>query len=185
MNFYEWLGELGPVNIDFPEDEFQGWWMVEGRPVPEWDNKIVATLHGDDPATFDFGLTENSWPVCSSKMRDFLATVVPGLVQYLPFRLHIERDQSELTRFSVCQFLKLVDCLDRKRTRVRDNWQPINAFGDFATYRPFVLRRDLIEENKLFRINGKCRSIVVREDLKEAIENAGFTGQRFDLVDVS
>lgn len=44
---------------------------------------------------------------------------------------------------------------------------------------------NLIGEETLFRIKGHCGSIVIREDLKHAIENEGFKGQRFDLLDCS
>jgi hypothetical protein len=75
--------------------------------------------------------------------------------------------------------------LDRGKTKVRNNWEPINDWGDFGTYRPLVVNRALIGDKRLFRIKGKCGSIVIREDLKDAIETAGFKGQRFDLLECS
>jgi hypothetical protein len=68
---------------------------------------------------------------------------------------------------------------------VQDGWKPINDRGDFGTLHPIVLSRRLIGEAMLFRIQGHCRTIVVSEDFKQAIEEAGFLGQRFDLLECS
>lgn len=184
MSYFEWWGEVGAIDIDFPEDDFQGWWMVEGRPVTEWDCTLQASYHGVELKSFHFGLADNGWPVFSQEMRRCLEKAARGLIQFLPFRLLVEYDGREVTTFCVGQVLSLVDCLDRRRTKVRNNWNPINSWGDFGTCRPIVLNEQLIGDNKLFRIKGHCRSIVVRQDLKEAIEQAGFKGQRFDPLDV-
>jgi hypothetical protein len=185
MTYYEWLGNREAVDVDFPEDDYQGWWMVEGRPVPNWDENLLATYHGESPIEFDFGIADNSWVVFSSRMRRLLETTVPGLVQFLPFRLLVEDTGREVNSYCVGQILTLIDCLDRRRTRVRNNWKPINNWGDFGVYPPTVLNKALIGNANLFRIKGQCHSIVAREDLKEAIEQAGFKDQRFDLLDVT
>jgi hypothetical protein len=111
--------------------------------------------------------------------------IVPGLIQFLPFRFQRPDGTGQVADYCVGQILNLLDCLDRARTKVRKNWEPINDIGDFDTYRPLVLSRSLIGDERLFRIKGNCRSIVIREDLKDAIENAGFEGERFDLLECS
>jgi hypothetical protein len=185
MNYYEWWGEPEAVDVDFPEDDFEGWWMVEGRELPAWDSNLKAAYHGEVPISFHFGLADNGWPVFSREMRQFLEKAAPAMVQFLPFKLLVECVGKVVTGFCVGQVLRLLDSLDRERTKVRNNWQPINGWGDFGTLRPIVLKENVLADNKLFRIKGQCRSIVVRQDLKEAIERAGFTGQRFDLLRVS
>jgi hypothetical protein len=52
-------------------------------------------------------------------------------------------------------------------------------------YRPIVLSEERIVDERIFRVMGMCGTIVVREDIKQAIEGAGFVGQRFDEVAVS
>jgi len=185
MNYFEWLGDLEAIDIRFPEMHFNGWWMVECLPVIGWRGDVLATYSPDDALAVSFGLSDNGWPVFSPRMRDFLDDAAPGLVQFLPFRLQRRDGSGEAFGYCVGQILRLVDCLDRKRTRVRKNWQPINERGDFGAYRPFVLDRSLAENERLFRLKGNRRSIVVRDDLKTAIEQAGFDGQRFDLLETS
>ena len=146
---------------------------------------MIAVYLCENPPVFDFGLTCNGWPVFSPRMQSLIEDKAPGLVEFLPFRFQRPDGTGQVTGYCVGQILKLVDCLDRSRTKVRDNWEPLNSWGDFGTLRPFFLTRSLIGNEMLFRIKGKCGSIIIREDLKSIIENGGVGVQRFDLVDCS
>jgi hypothetical protein len=118
-------------------------------------------------------------------MRQLMEEIVPDVIQFLPFRFQRPDGSGQVVGYCVGQILSLIDCLDRAKTKVRKNWEPINAFGDFSTYRPLILSRALIGDGRLFRINGDCGTIVIREDLKDAIEREGFKHQRFDLLECS
>jgi len=183
MNYYEWLGELDAIEIRFPDRQSNGFWMVEGTPVIGWSEYLIAVYFCPDPPVFDFGLADNAWPVFSPQMRRLMEAIAPGLIQFLPFRFQRPDGTGQVTSYCVGQLLRRVDCLDRTRTKVRNNWQPVNSWGDLGIYRPIVVSRRLIGEERLFRIQGKCGSIVIREDIKDAIENAGFKGHRFDLLE--
>lgn len=183
MKFYEWLGDLDSVEVQFPDRQFNGFWMVEGSPVIGWNEYLIAVYLCPQTPVFEFGLADNAWPIFSPGMRNLIEVIATGLIQFLPFRFQRPNGTDQVNSYYVGQVLTLVDCLDRKRTQVRKDWEPINEWGDFGTYRPFVLSRALIGDERLFRIRGNCRSIVIREDLKEAIENAGFCSQRFDLLE--
>lgn len=185
MSYYEWLGELDSVEIGFPDRQFNGFWMVEGRPVIGWNEYMIAVYLCPETPVFEFGLSVDAWPVFSPRMRRLMEQVAPDLVQFLPFRFQRPDGTGQVVGYCVGQLLRLVDCLDRRRTKVRDDWKPINDSGDFAVYRPFVLSRALIGQEKLFRLKGMCGTIVIREDLRKAIEAAGFKDQRFDLIECS
>lgn len=116
-------------------------------------------------------------------MRSFLEKEAAGLVQYLPFRLRRPDGTGNVQGYFVGQILRLVDCLDRERTEVRLNWEPVNEFGDFDTYRPLVIKESMLGNERLFRLKGASRTIVMREDLKDAMAIAGFAGHRFDLLE--
>jgi len=185
MKYYEWLGELDAVEVRFPDLQFNGFWMVEGQPVIGWNEYLIAVYLCPNTPVFDFGLAGPAWPVFSPRMRRLMEGLAPGLIQFLPFRFQRPDGTGQITGYCVGQILNLVDCLDRVKTKVRKSWDPINDFGDFDTYRPLVVSRSLIGDERLFRIKGKCGSIVIREDLKKAIEDGGFKGQRFDLLECS
>ena len=182
MNYYEWLGELDSVEIRFPDLQFNGFSMVEGIPVIGWTEYLIAVYLCAEAPVFAFGMADTAWPVFSPGMRALMERLVPGVVQFLPFRFQRPDGSGQVVGYSVGQILKLVDCLDRSRTKVRKNWEPINERGDFDTLPPLVLKQSLIGAERLFRIKGDCRTIVIREDLKRSIEDAGFASQRFDLL---
>jgi hypothetical protein len=181
--YYEWLPEPIGGDFEFPEDDFFRWRMVKGVPVIDWDRNVQAVHRGKKPVSFHFGLTNSLWLIFSAKMRKLLKRYVPEFVNVLPFRLVLQ-DGSEVKAYGVGQLL-LVDCLDRDRTKVKNNWMPVNDFGDVGAYDPIVLNRTLIADNVLFRVKGKCSMVVVRDDLKEIIEHAGFDGQRFNELEVT
>jgi len=185
MKFYEWLGELDAVQVRLPDRQFNGFWMVEGKPVIGWNEYLIGVYLCPETPVFDFGLARNAWPLFSPRMRTFIEDAIPDAIQFLPFRFQRPDGSGQIADYSVGQILLLVDCLDRTRTKVRNNWEPINGWGDFGTYRPMVVSRSLVGDNRLFRIKGCCRSIVIREELKNAIEDAGFQGQRFDYLECS
>ena len=184
MKYYEWWGEPNSVDVRFPHRHFnERWWMVEGQPVSDWQDSLTATYVWDDDLAFNFGLARNAWPVFSPELRSFFEDHKPGLIQFLPFQLQKPDGSSRVSGYSVGQILRLVDCLDRNRTQVEDDWEPVNSWGDFATLRPIVLSQPLIGDEVLFRIKGMCGSILIREDLKDLMENKAFKGQRFDFVE--
>jgi hypothetical protein len=178
MKYYEWLGELDAVEIRFPDFQFNGFWMLEGKPVIGWNEYLIAVYLCTETPIFNFGLAVPPWPMFSPQMRSLMENIASDLIQFLPFRFQRPDGTGQVTGYCVGQLLRLVDCLDRDRTKVRNNWEPINERGDFGTYRPIVLSRSLIGEESLFRIKGMCRSIVICEDLKKAIEDGGVKGQR-------
>jgi hypothetical protein len=185
MNYYEWLGNLDAIEIRFPDRQFNGFWMVEGSAVIGWSEYFIAVYLRPNAPRFFFGMARNAWPVFSTEMRSLMEDIALGLIQFLPFRFQRPDGSGQVTGYFVGQILRRVDCLDRERTKVRNNWAPINNWGDYGTYRPIVLSRSLIGEEKLFRIQGMCGSIVISEDLKDTIEGAGFNSQRFDLLECS
>src|SRR5947209_6988856 len=86
MKYYEWLGELDAVEVRFPDLQFNGFWIVEGKPVIGWNEYLIAVYLCHETPVFDFGLAVPPWPLFSPRMRKFMETNVPGLIQFLPFR---------------------------------------------------------------------------------------------------
>jgi hypothetical protein len=186
MSFYEWLGEPEAVDIEFPDLHVNSYWMVEGQAVESWNERIVGTFNGSRPPTFHFGIASNSWPIFSRRFQHFMDVVAPRSVQYLPFKLQCHNRADQIDAYSIGQLLTLIDCIDKTRTKVRTTWNPVNRFGDFDTFWPIdvALRSELIGDASLFRVKGNCGSIIIRADLKSAIEDAGFGRQRFAPITV-
>jgi hypothetical protein len=190
MRYFDWLGEI--TGVEFGSRHFlRKWWMREGSPVQGWDENMVGTYAPErvgldpGPPRFNFGFAINGWPIASAAMRTFLDTNAPGAVQFLPFRLEVERPRRDLEGYCVCQFLEFVDCLDKRRTHSADSWETTNEFGDFELRTPIVFATANIGDQRLFRVAGYSVCILMREDLRQSMEHAGFTGHNFKTVEMS
>jgi len=173
--------------IDIPFMDELG--VEEKEPVTEWDPNLIGTYPSGDCPRRDFPMTLNDWPLYSPRLRELMERLAPDSFQALPIRLQNEDGEGEVPGYSVIQYLRWVECIDRKRTEVRDgSWEPINSSGDYAvgsSTTMFFLDRAKIEAEKLFRIQGMSTHVVIRQDLKEAIEEAGMTGCEFEELQVS
>lgn len=183
MNYFEWIGDLNAIKIHFPERSFRDYWMVEGNPVIGWDENLTATYSCNNSPDFDFGLADNGWPVFSQRMRSVIEQYSSQLVQFLPFRLVYGINSKNASGYFVGQILKLVDCLDRVNTKVRNTWLPINEWGDYGTIHPIVIDNSKIKDVPIFRIYGKCITIVVREDIINLLKSLGINPRRHDIID--
>ena len=183
MKYCHWIGEVDAIEICFPDRQFNGFFMYEcgaGYRLERIHDRSVPLRR---PPKFHFGMANNGWLVYSPSMRLFLESHAHGSIQFLPFRFQRPDGTGQIVDYCVGQILRSVDCLDRERTKVRTNWQPVNSWGDFDVPNGFENRP--FRGRRLFRINGQRGILVIREDLKDAIEAAGFKGQRFDFLESS
>ena len=190
MKYYEWSQNMrGEPDgretwfIDLPYMDELG--VEDVAPIEDWDERLIGTYPPGDCPRRDFPVTANDWPLYSPRLRDLMEDLASGLIRYLPIRLQTPEGEGETREDCVVQYLRRVECIDRERTEVKDGkWEPINCIGDFATRGPLCLVREKIENERLFRIQGDGLSVVIRQDLKEAIEEAGMTGCEFDELRV-
>lgn len=77
--------------------------------------------------------------------------------------------------YYVANYLDVIDCLDRKRTDVIDDWEPINDLGDVGIITPVLSRRN-IGDSVLFRVRHNSNMVVVREDVKDHLERSQVSG---------
>jgi hypothetical protein len=159
--------------------------MMEAKPVESWDEQLTATYPAGEFVPLDYTVPWNAWPVISRRFRQFLEREVPGHVQYLPFRLRGADGKGEKKGYCVGQILRMVDCLDRKRTTIAGSWDAIDEGKSVQVRGPVVLERRKCARERFFRVAGYNICIVVRQDLKEAIEEAEFLGTSFRELDVS
>ena len=154
MKYCHWIGEVDAIEICFPDRQFNGFFMYECEPVIGWNEYMIAVYLCARPPKFHFGMANNGWLVYSPSMRLFLESHAHGSIQFLPFRFQRPDGTGQIVDYCVGQILRSVDCLDRERTKVRTNWQPVNSWGDFDV-REMVLKTDLLGGERLFRINGQ------------------------------
>lgn len=49
MQYYEWWGQVDSIAVRFAERDFNGFWMVESRPVEGWDELSATYLEKEAP----------------------------------------------------------------------------------------------------------------------------------------
>lgn len=202
MRFYEWFPEadydsagLYNPNWGVTEPQFSAdiyWWDVkEGKYIQHWDSKTVATFHEDTEPT-DFPFAGFAIPIYSSRLRELIERLGITDIQYLPLIMRGEKSNREITGYSIANYLSIIDCLHRQRSIYRiytkSNlmfWeQRPEMLGTFTDVQKVVLDKSKIGESRLFRLWG-YDIVIVREDIKLALEQKEITGCKFTELEVA
>ena len=158
-------------------------------PVHQWDENPKGTFPGEPlPLTPDFGCSTEYNPIGSQSFVDVVQPFIGDQAQFLPFDLASEDKSSvTLSGYHLLHVTAEVDCLDRKLTRVRnDDWSALSSDEDFLqVIPPLHMRFSAIRDFAMFRIKGYPIHVIVREDVKAAIEESGLSGTSFEEVLVS
>jgi len=158
---------------------------ADGKRVATWNPKLIA-VYPEGPVDFDFGHAGTMrYPIFSSRLRAFFERNCPRMIQFLPIRL--ERDDGTLPMdgYSLGKFLHVVECIDRKRTRVDNNdWTPSET-GEYQICGPVCLRQSGIGDAVCFHVKGASDDVICRDDLRLAIEREKFKGFKFETVKIS
>ena len=199
LSFYRWAQDAGSDDTDVPAYGYlrielprpRVWELMKGQYDQDWDPHATAYLT-QAPGLPDFPFTNNDLPVFSPRLKALLEAMGVGDVQYLPLRIKCELDGREIEGYHVANYLRLIDCLDRERS-VYQVWTKENLLfwekrpymlGTFRDVQKAVLQGAKIAEVPVFRLWGWQMMVVVRGDVKEAMECAGITGCRFERLEV-
>lgn len=167
----DWIFKFDPPDVEGMVK------LKKGNELVGWNSRTEGRCP-DASFVVDFTTASGrTWPIFSARMKRFVEGLIPGDLQYLPFRLVNDPDKPKIPARTMYlgNVLKVVDCMDRQRTNVRnDDWTP-RPNGMFEVRGPVWLRRSLIEDERFFVIDG-TPTMVVREDAKELIEAEGFRG---------
>ena len=167
--------------LDFPTI-LPEWPLAEPQPVDWWNERIFVHYQHNGPHT-DYPHVLGEWNVCSLRLRALLEHLAPGAIQFLPIRIRSIHGTGEVEGYAVANFLQLLDCLDRERTKLGDDdWEPFNHLGDVDIEHP-VLSRAPIGDARVFRVLGDSILVAIREDVKEAIQREGMTGCVFNELE--
>ena len=200
MRYYEWAAnsEENCIVRDFQvrgwDDEFKLIWRLEeGCPLSEneWDLDAVAYWAEDAPLT-DLPFTVPDLVLCSPRLKDLLEGLGLGSdIQFLPIRVIGEKSGREVGIYYVANFLRRIPCLNLEHSiygRYGDHPEDFQAFpekiGQIRHVWKAVLRREAIGDARLFRVDEWEYIVVIREDVKRAMEETGITGCWFQELEV-
>lgn len=188
MRFYRWTASsegnsvVRSLLVRGWEDTFELKWRLEAGcslSEAEWDADAVAYWEEGTPLT-DLPFTVPDFELHSPRLTAlFKRLALAGDVQYLRVLVKGDRTGQEVADYSVANYLRRVPCLDLERsvyTLFGPDWIRPEQRGLVAGVLRPVLRKDMLVEERLFRVD-ECEAIVViNEDVKQAIEEAGITG---------
>jgi hypothetical protein len=200
MRFYRWtqrtddraqqLGLYEPWYLNIQLTQLTEWDLMAGQLIDSCP-EIVAH-HEAGTAQVDFPLTSPDLPVHSLKLKRIIEQDELTKVQYLPLTI-MRRGQNNLVEgYSVANYLNVIDGVDRQAS-VYQVWTEDNLvfwekrpylLGTFRDIPKLVLNSARVRDVPLFRLKGWELAVIVREDLKQAMEAATITGCRFVEVHV-
>ena len=110
----------------------------------------------------------------SQKLKDILGSDVEDEVEYLPFTLVDHKGKDVPGAFYIVNVIGTVECVDRKQTVGRTSAMKPNEYRSIKKL--FLDDERIPERSKLFRLSAMPEAMVVREDLRRAIERDSVKG---------
>ncbi|MBN1208566.1 MAG: hypothetical protein JXB05_27145 [Myxococcaceae bacterium] len=161
-------------HLDTPID----WDFTRGTPVEvEGRLKIPVEIAG---RPLDFSWAGLSVPVVHVKVASMLSELAPGDVQLIPADIEGQPDQ-----YLVLVATRLIRCIDEKASRIllwtHEDGVP-HKVGKYRDVRDMRIDKAKVGDAQVFRPEGWSGTLIVSEQLKDALERMGATGTRFEEV---
>jgi hypothetical protein len=199
MRYFRWVPYSGADedesesvwSLSIQLKNIQEWDLMLGKYIEGWDTNTTA-VYDEDIEYTDFPIATGLLPVYSTRLKLLMENLGLEDIQYLPLRIRRRDGGKEVDGYYIANYLNVIDCLDRERS-VYQVWTKDNLL--FWEKRPFMLgtfrdvTKAVIDSKKpgdtpIFRLWGWEMMVVVREDVKLAIERAGITGCVFREIEV-
>jgi hypothetical protein len=172
-----WL--LGtPTDLQDREVE-NPWIFKKGQPLPDL-GRLKLPL--DVPGTaLDFSLAAFAAPVVSAQVASVFAELACEDVQALPVEIDGRPEP-----FFILVATKLARCIDDRASRHIEIWRPEDGrpekVGMYRNVRGMRIDPSRVGDAKVFRTWGWSIALIVREEIKDALDRMGATGTRFKEV---
>ena len=154
------------------------WRFRRGVPVEAPEGLRVPIQHAG--RALDFTLAGLSIPVIHSTVATVFAELAPRDVQLIPVQLEGVADA-----YFILVATRLIRCIDEKASRVQ-YWTPEDGLphkvGQYYAVDDLHIDKARAGDAKLFRLEGWAGTLIISEDLKDALERIRATGTRFTEV---
>jgi hypothetical protein len=160
-----------------------------GRKVHDWDFTRGTPVHVEgrlkipikiEGRPLDFSEAGISIPVVHVKVASMLAERAPGDVQLIPADTEGQPDQ-----YLVLVATRLIRCIDEEASKVQF-WRPEDGLpekvGQYWAVDDMRIDKVKVGNAKVFRPEGWSGTLLVSEEIKDALERMGATGTRFQEV---
>lgn len=166
-------GDIGNMN------EYE---VSEGCRIDRWDKVTFKYNSNEGDILSDYLANVYGWLVVSDAFRKLTHNIIQDQIQYLPIRLVESNTKREIDSFSVANVVKLVDALDLEKSKY-----DIFELGDrkIIDVEKYALKKEIIKDCHIFRLQDDTIPIFVSETLKKVIEENNLLGFAFLEVDVN
>jgi hypothetical protein len=170
----------GGVIDSLPDGSPKGWKFHEGMPLTkEFPTKAVVQFTPNFPKArklVDFQPNILSLLIISPRVQAVVRALAVKNAEFLPLTMKDQKKKVVATDYAIFNVLDTEDAIDLAKSEVV---MDTIIDGDIARVRKLVLNRKGIDPDaKIFRCEKRSRLILVREDVKAALEKANLTGCR-------
>lgn len=171
--------ELGSV-LDPQGREIDTWLFKRGEPVhPEGRLRIPIEIPGK-PLDYSH-LVSGPIPVVHARVAAVFAELAPEDVQRIP--VDVDGQTEPYVLLNITRVVKCID--DEKSSEVR-YWRPEDGIpektGQYMSVMGMRIDPSKVGEARVFRTWGWRGTIIIPEELKQALEHMGVTGPKFTEV---
>ena len=179
------------LRIEFG-NSYKEWELMIGQVIRNWNPSTCAYFEKEADHV-DFPFTENDIHVYSPKFKHLMQKLIRYEIQFLPLQIVFRPTKMSIGKYYLANYLKVIDCIDRENSKY-ELWTKENLLfwekreyllGSFSYIDHLVLDSKKITDAKIFRPWGWKMAVIVREDLKDEIENAKITGCIFSSLEIS
>jgi uncharacterized protein DUF1629 len=166
--------------IDEQGKEVRGLQFMSGEPTRLDGRHRVPVYHPGTPLDFT-RVDTGGFPVVTEKVARVLAELAPGDVQLFPVEV-----ESRPEPYFLVNVARRVKCIDEAASEEvlyegpEDNWP--DELGYYQAVYGMRIDPSQVGDAKVFRPWGYTGTLLVSEDVKEALERTGATGLRFTAV---
>ncbi len=165
--------------------EFRGqevndpWAFTDGRPLPDPGRLTLPVTNPGRAVDFSYGGIAT--PVVHPRVASVFAQLAPEDVQLFPVGIE---GQPEL--FCVLVANKLIRCIDDGACEEVQVWTPEDGrpekVGQYRDIWGLRIDTSKVGDAKVFRTWGWHIALIVREEIRDALERLGATGMKFEEV---
>lgn len=175
--------------------EFPGRWQLDtpldgqGHKVHDWDFKRGMSVHVEGRLKIpieipgkrlDYSGAGLRIPVVHVKVASMLSELAPGDVQFIPADIEGQPDQ-----YLVLVATRLIRCIDEKASKVQF-WTPEDGVpekvGKYWAVDDLRIDKTKVGNAQVFRLEGWSGTLIVSEEIKNALERMNATGTWFEEV---
>ena len=155
------------------------WMFYRGQRLPDLGPlKLPITVPG---RALDFSRAAFAAPVVHARVASVLSDLAPEEVQTLPVEI-----EGQPEPFFILVATQLIQCIDERASRHVRKWTPEDGrpekLGKYRDVRGMRIDASQVGDAKIFRPRGWAIVLIVREDIKDALESMGATGTTFEEV---